>query len=236
MMETAFQKAVRTAKIAAMLHTGSSLGIVIFFILGIALWQRNRSFSICLLALMVVCCCILGVLCKSKLSVTGNLYKFPIYTENFDEVLSAMGASVRLPDLGYVEVEEKGFHLRCLIKNHMAGGPLKEELSDARKRIKGMAPAAVRTDYYYAVRMIRMEVLVCSTPGTEMAEWLSKNFAHNMSRTESILRVCIATETGECCVPMDIFGLDSSELRKYLCAVEFLKRMVRMDYEQPIKD
>lgn len=226
MMNDDFSKELRKAKIYAIWSSVISLAAATFPIAAICLWAERSRAAIVFAILSVISIGIVWFLYKKEPSYknrTSRLYRFSIHAESYDEIISAMEAERLSAEIAYCHTEMDKLHVRFLLKHITALASPKSLFEDARRAMKKHFPTSQRISIYDAAKIIRTEILVCDVNSENVAEWITKDFIHNMHRAESILRVCVVLEEQSCYVSMNVFGLELDKIKKYLYVVSLLK-------------
>lgn len=228
-MDDIFDKSIRKAKIYAVLYSTISLATVVFIIAAIGLLVERVTAGIIFAILAVISAGIVGLMYKKGTSGKNlsQLYRFSIRADSYDEIVSMMEAEQLSAETAHCHATVDDFRMRFLLKYIEFLDSPKSLFNDARRAMKKYYPADPMISLYDAAKMIRTEILVCDVSSQSIADWLTRDFSHNMLRAESILRVCVVLEEQTCYVSMNVFGLELSRINKYLYAVKYLKKALQ---------
>lgn len=228
-MDDTFNKSIRKAKIYAVLYSTISLAAVVFTIVAIGLLVERAKAGIVFAILAVISAGAVGLMYKKETSSKNlnQLYRFSIRADSYDAIVSMMDAEQISAEIAYCQATVDDFRMRFLLKHIEFLDSPKSLFNDARRAMQKYYPADPMISLYDAAKMIRTEILVCDVSSHSIADWLTRDFSHNMLRAESILRICVVLEEQACYASMNVFGLELSRINKYLYAVTFFKHTLQ---------
>ena len=201
----------------------------LFILIGLEIeaFRLSASASVKTVFFIMITICAILLICMQLIKKRQKpqiAHQISVRCTNKDALIALLHATQVSDETYLVMLDKENCRLRILVQyiSKFDRERLAKQRNAANKKIN--AQYRVKTDlpFHDALKRMRINLVVCETMSEPLLNWVQRDAANLLSRTESVLNAAIILEQGILLFPHCQYGPTYIEIKKYALAAESL--------------
>ena len=223
-----FNKYLARKKQIAIVEAIASLLVVVSPILAIACWKYSILGSILFIVLFVATFLSLLLLNRSaKEAPQKAIWKMDSPS---DDVVFSQAELIQLGEQGYGKVDTfRGKRIRLLVQEEDPFIPTvaSKNRKHLNQKFNKLYPCKQAVSLLEGTKMLRINLVICREENDDLIKWVQQT-KRTLFRTEIIVNMALATNSGKLLIPSLNGHFDYSALKRYEVAVAYIQLLLHI--------